>query len=310
MTVGTGVASLTAQRNIGSPGKGSRGQSRSHNDPAAGKAPPRPRPRSARAAAAVAQAAAARWRSAPVRSSASSGCASARATASRFASSVSRNSLQSAGVPNRWRTAASRRLGCCFSLGNVSRKASTSRSDRNAARDRRIKRRAFARFRLGEAQVTGRDLGGIHASTNGSCGCGPKAHPLDHCTDAQRALAQDGRFGLSSVRRLAGAPMNRDRTHFLLLNIGHFLDHLFTLIFATVAALALIARMGAELRRPAQIRDARLLRVRRVRLSGRLARRQMEPRGHDGRVLRRHRRSPRSRPDLRRRRCRSASGCS
>lgn len=33
--------------------------------------------------------------------------------------------------------------------------------------------------------------------------------------------------------------MTRDRLHFLLLNIGHFLDHLFMLIFATVAALAL-----------------------------------------------------------------------
>jgi MFS family permease len=33
--------------------------------------------------------------------------------------------------------------------------------------------------------------------------------------------------------------MDRDRMHFLLLNIGHFLDHLFTLIFATVAALVL-----------------------------------------------------------------------
>ncbi|MCP4070437.1 MAG: MFS transporter [Hyphomicrobiales bacterium] len=33
--------------------------------------------------------------------------------------------------------------------------------------------------------------------------------------------------------------MNKDRSYFLLLNIGHFLDHLFTLIFATVAALAL-----------------------------------------------------------------------
>ena len=33
--------------------------------------------------------------------------------------------------------------------------------------------------------------------------------------------------------------MNRDRTYFLLLNIGHFLDHLFMLLFATVAALAL-----------------------------------------------------------------------
>ena len=30
--------------------------------------------------------------------------------------------------------------------------------------------------------------------------------------------------------------MNRDRAYFLLLNVGHFLDHLFTLIFATVAA--------------------------------------------------------------------------
>jgi MFS family permease len=33
--------------------------------------------------------------------------------------------------------------------------------------------------------------------------------------------------------------MDRDRLYFLLLNIGHFLDHLFTLIFATVAALVL-----------------------------------------------------------------------
>ena len=33
--------------------------------------------------------------------------------------------------------------------------------------------------------------------------------------------------------------MNRDRSYFLLLNVGHFLDHLFTLVFATVAALAL-----------------------------------------------------------------------
>jgi len=37
---------------------------------------------------------------------------------------------------------------------------------------------------------------------------------------------------------------NRDRLHFLLLNIGHFLDHLFTLIFATVAALALTREWG------------------------------------------------------------------
>jgi MFS family permease len=37
---------------------------------------------------------------------------------------------------------------------------------------------------------------------------------------------------------------NKDRAHFLLLNIGHFLDHLFTLIFATVAALALVKDWG------------------------------------------------------------------
>jgi MFS family permease len=35
-----------------------------------------------------------------------------------------------------------------------------------------------------------------------------------------------------------------DRAHFLLLNVGHFLDHLFTLIFATVAALALTREWG------------------------------------------------------------------
>jgi MFS family permease len=33
--------------------------------------------------------------------------------------------------------------------------------------------------------------------------------------------------------------LDRDRTQFLLLNVGHFFDHFFTLIFATVAALAL-----------------------------------------------------------------------
>lgn len=36
----------------------------------------------------------------------------------------------------------------------------------------------------------------------------------------------------------------KDRVHFLFLNIGHFLDHLFMLIFATVAALVLIREWG------------------------------------------------------------------
>ncbi len=35
--------------------------------------------------------------------------------------------------------------------------------------------------------------------------------------------------------------MTSDRTHFLFLNVGHFFDHLFVLIFATVAALVLAA---------------------------------------------------------------------
>jgi len=38
--------------------------------------------------------------------------------------------------------------------------------------------------------------------------------------------------------------MNRDSTHFFLLNVGHFFDHFFTLIFATVAALALSREWG------------------------------------------------------------------
>ncbi len=38
--------------------------------------------------------------------------------------------------------------------------------------------------------------------------------------------------------------VTRDRLHFLLLNIGHFLDHLFSLIFASVAALALHREWG------------------------------------------------------------------
>jgi MFS family permease len=38
--------------------------------------------------------------------------------------------------------------------------------------------------------------------------------------------------------------MRRDRAHFLFLNVGHFLDHLFVLVFATVAALRLTAEWG------------------------------------------------------------------
>ncbi len=38
--------------------------------------------------------------------------------------------------------------------------------------------------------------------------------------------------------------MSSDRVYFLLLNVGHFLDHLFMLVFATVAALALHREWG------------------------------------------------------------------
>ena len=38
--------------------------------------------------------------------------------------------------------------------------------------------------------------------------------------------------------------MTRDRLHFLFLNLGHFLDHLMMLVFATVAALALMREWG------------------------------------------------------------------
>ena len=36
----------------------------------------------------------------------------------------------------------------------------------------------------------------------------------------------------------------RDKLHYLFLNVGHFLDHLFMLVFATVAALALGREWG------------------------------------------------------------------
>jgi MFS family permease len=67
------------------------------------------------------------------------------------------------------------------------------------------------------------------------------------------SLTKNGRNERSAqdARNLPGEPKDspmeaqaRDRLHFLLLNIGHFLDHLFTLIFATVAALALSREWG------------------------------------------------------------------
>ena len=58
-----------------------------------------------------------------------------------------------------------------------------------------------------------------------------------------------GRFDCAIVKHrrfVIGCGMTRDRAYFLLLNIGHFLDHLFTLIFATVAALVLYREWGVD----------------------------------------------------------------
>ena len=46
------------------------------------------------------------------------------------------------------------------------------------------------------------------------------------------------------AHRTTGTDMARDRLSFLFLNVGHFLDHLFMLIFATVAALRLAEEWG------------------------------------------------------------------
>ncbi|MGF1649240.1 MAG: MFS transporter [Hyphomicrobiaceae bacterium] len=49
---------------------------------------------------------------------------------------------------------------------------------------------------------------------------------------------------INAAGQTAPALNPRARLHFLFLNIGHFLDHLFTLIFATVAALVLSREWG------------------------------------------------------------------
>lgn len=58
---------------------------------------------------------------------------------------------------------------------------------------------------------------------------------------ASRSACQAIDFSLKNEGK---RPVTRERAHFLFLNIGHFLDHLFTLIFATVAALALTREWG------------------------------------------------------------------
>ena len=54
--------------------------------------------------------------------------------------------------------------------------------------------------------------------------------------------------------------MTKARVHFTLLNIGHFLDHLVMLVFATVAALVLITEWN-EFRHPDFTRMKSLMRT-------------------------------------------------
>ena len=65
-----------------------------------------------------------------------------------------------------------------------------------------------------------------------------------NAADGNSAMIDDFSHVSETNLRQSRLPMTRDRLHFLLLNIGHFLDHLFTLIFATVAALALYREWG------------------------------------------------------------------
>ena len=59
-------------------------------------------------------------------------------------------------------------------------------------------------------------------------------------------LGNSGLIEMDDVSAMAtGLPqVQRDRVHFLLLNVGHFLDHLFTLVIATVAVTALQVEWG------------------------------------------------------------------
>src|SRR6476620_350742 len=82
-----------------------------------------------------------------------------------------------------------------------------------------------------------------------SCAAWPLAdmHQDGCCIEPHRFPRPGKGFSLHSHKGGKRPPKEqrmRDRLHFLLLNIGHFLDHLFTLIFATVAALALYREWG------------------------------------------------------------------
>jgi MFS family permease len=60
------------------------------------------------------------------------------------------------------------------------------------------------------------------------------------------AEAFSDRISATRHEKFKGTNMRKDQLHFLLLNIGHFLDHFFTLVFATIAALVLYREWGVS----------------------------------------------------------------
>ncbi len=72
---------------------------------------------------------------------------------------------------------------------------------------------------------------------------GPGAGEVDQTVVAGPQLTIERVVGIWAACNIKVGAMN-NRLHFFFLNIGHFLDHLFTLVFATVAALVLAREWG------------------------------------------------------------------
>src|SRR5262249_13637998 len=77
--------------------------------------------------------------------------------ASAWATRIRRKSGQSAGVPNRRRTAANGRFGCRFAAGSVNRKAEGFTIRCNSSGKILVQRRATSGLFLGEARMLGRN---------------------------------------------------------------------------------------------------------------------------------------------------------
>ena len=84
--------------------------------------------------------------------------------------------------------------------------------------------------------------------------------------------------------------MTNDRLKFYFLNVGHFLDHLFMLIFATVAALRLTEEWGMSYAELIPYATPGFIAFGICALPAGWLCGQVEPRRHDGHLLHRHRR--------------------